>query len=135
MKVLIIDDSRTRRRILASYLSEFTTDIHEAATEDQALGQLQLQAPFDLVFVDWENPKMISQAFIKTVRAAPSLAETRLLVLASRHSFAEVLIAGGTDFLIKPITGKMLEDKIRLLGLNEAPPPARRHSSHPLGRA
>jgi len=120
MKALIIDDSRTMRRLLASYLAEFTTDIYEAEDGVQALEQLQLHAPIDLALVDWDMPRMNGLEFVKAVRADPAFAETKLLMVTSHNSMEDVgeaLAEGSNDFLMKPMTGEMVIDKIRLLGL------------------
>jgi two-component system chemotaxis response regulator CheY len=120
MKALIIDDSRTMRRLLASYLAEFTTDIFEAENGVQALEQLQLHAPIDLALVDWEMPKMNGLEFVKAVRADPALNATKLLMITSHNSredLGEALAQGSNEYLMKPMTGEMVVDKIRLLGL------------------
>lgn len=120
MKALIIDDSRTMRRLLASYIADFTTDIYEAEDGVQALEQLQLHAPFDLVLVDWDMPRMNGLEFVKTVRADPAFADTKLMMVTSHNSMEDIGVAlaeGSNDFLMKPLTGEMVVDKIRLLGL------------------
>lgn len=120
MKALIIDDSRTMRRLLASYLTEFTTDIYEAEDGVQALEQLQLHAPFDLALVDWDMPKMNGLEFVKAVRADHAFDETKLLMVTSHNSMEDVgaaLACGSNDFLMKPMTSEMVIDKIRMLGL------------------
>ena len=120
MKALIIDDSRTMRRLRASYLAEYTTEIFEAEDGVQALEQLQLHAPIDLALVDWDMPKMNGIEFVKAVRADPAFAETKLLMVTSHNSMEDVgeaLAEGSNDFLMKPMTGEMVIDKIRLLGL------------------
>ncbi len=120
MKALIIDDSRTMRRLLASYLAEFTTEIYEAEDGVKALEQLQLHAPIDLALVDWDMPNMNGLEFIKAVRADPAFNDTKLLMVTSHNSMEDVgeaLANGSNDFLMKPMTGEMVVDKIRLLGL------------------
>lgn len=122
MKALIIDDSRTMRRLLASYLSEFTSDIVEAEDGVHALEQLQRHAPFDVALVDWDMPRMNGLDFVKAVRANPAHAAVKLMMVTSHNSMEEVgeaLGEGANDFLMKPMTGEMVIDKLRFLGVVE----------------
>lgn len=108
------------RRLLASYLTEFTTEVFEAEDGVQALEQLQLHAPFDLVLVDWDMPRMNGIEFVKAVRADAKYNDTKLLMVTSHNAMEDVgeaLAQGANDFLMKPMTGEMVVDKIRLLGL------------------
>ena len=120
MKVLIIDDSRTMRRLLASYIANVTSAIVEAEDGVQAMEQLLLNAPVDLALVDWDMPRMNGLDFVKTVRADPAFAEMKILMVTSHNTMEDVgqaLEAGATDFLMKPMTEEMVTDKLRLLGM------------------
>ena len=58
--------------------------------------------------------------FVKAVRAKPELADMKLMMVTAQTSFnsvAEALAAGADDYLMKPLTRQMLEEKLRLLGL------------------
>ncbi len=120
MKVLVIDDSRTMRRLLVSYVTEFTPDIIEAEDGVQGLEQLAQHAPFDLVMVDWDMPRMCGLDFVKAVRANAAYAEMKILMITSHNTMEDVgqaLEAGATDFLMKPMTEEMLRDKFQMLGV------------------
>jgi two-component system chemotaxis response regulator CheY len=120
MKVLIIDDSRTMRRLLASYLANIATAIIEAEDGVQALEQLNLNAPIDLALVDWDMPRMNGLDFVKAVRADAAFAEMKILMVTSHNTMEDVgaaLEAGATDFLMKPMTEDMVTDKLRVLGM------------------
>ena len=110
------------RRLLASYLSEFTSDIVEAEDGVHALEQLQRHAPFDVALVDWDMPRMNGLDFVKAVRANPAHAAVKLMMVTSHNSMEEVgeaLGEGANDFLMKPMTGEMVIDKLRFLGVVE----------------
>lgn len=120
MKVLIIDDSRTMRRLLASYITRYTGEIIEAEDGVAALEQMARHAPVDLALVDWDMPRMNGLDFIKAVRANPTYADTKLLMVTSHNSMEDIgatLEAGANDFLMKPMTEEMVADKLRLIGV------------------
>ena len=120
MKALIIDDSRTMRRLLASYLSAYSADIVEAEDGLQALEQLRQHAPLDLALVDWDMPNMNGLDFVKAVRADDSYAMMKILMVTSHNTMEDVgqaLEAGATDFLMKPMTEEMVHDKLQMLGV------------------
>lgn len=120
MKVLIIDDSRTMRRLLASYITSVTSAIIEAEDGVHAMEQLRLNTPLDLALVDWDMPRMNGLEFVKAVRANPAYAEMKILMVTSHNTMEDVgqaLEAGATDFLMKPMTEEMVTDKLRLLGM------------------
>jgi two-component system, chemotaxis family, chemotaxis protein CheY len=65
-------------------------------------------------------PVMNGLDFVKAVRAKPELADMKLMMVTAQTSFnsvAEALAAGADDYLMKPLTRQMLEEKLRLLGL------------------
>lgn len=120
MKALIIDDSRTMRRLLASYVAEFSIEVVEAEDGVDALEKLLRYNPFDLALVDWDMPRMNGLEFVKTVRADPTFASMKMMMVTSHSAMEDVgqaLQEGANDFLMKPLTGDMVSDKLRVLGL------------------
>lgn len=120
MKALIVDDSRTMRRLLSAYLSEFTSDIVEAEDGLDALEKLRNTAPVDVALVDWDMPRMNGLELVKSVRSNPVHSKMKILMVTSHNSMEDVgagLEAGAGDFLMKPMTEDMLKDKLRFLGL------------------
>ena len=120
MKAIIIDDSRTMRRLLSTYISEFASDIVEAEDGVVGLEQLEKNAPLDLALVDWDMPRMNGLEFVKAVRANPSYTDMKILMVTSHNTpedVGEVLMAGATDFLMKPMTEEMVRDKLQILGI------------------
>lgn len=122
MKVLIVDDSRTMRRLLSSFISPVTEDIAEAGDGRDALGVLEREAPFDLALVDWDMPVMNGLDLVKTVRANPAYDSMKIMMVTAQNSYETVLQAieaGAADYLMKPLTEDMLIDKLRVLGMVE----------------
>ncbi len=122
MKVLIIDDSRTMRRLLKSFISSVTEDTAEAGDGREALTVLEQESPFDLALVDWDMPVMNGLDFVKAVRADSRYDSMRMMMVTAQNSYETVLQAveaGAADYLMKPLTEDMLHDKLRLLGYVE----------------
>ena len=122
MKALIIDDSRTMRRLLASYVAEFSIEVVEAGDGVEALEQLQRHPSTDLALVDWDMPRMNGLEFVKAVRADSAFAAMKLMMVTSHNEMADIghaLEEGANDFLMKPLTGEMVSDKLRMLGMVE----------------
>lgn len=120
MKAMIIDDSRTMRRLLASYIANYSMEVIEAEDGVNALEKLQEIAAPDLALVDWDMPRMSGLDFIKAVRADPDYAEMKILMISSHNTIEDVgqaLAAGATDFLMKPMTEEMLHDKLQMIGV------------------
>ncbi len=68
--VLVVDDSRLQRRILASSLKKWGLDVHEAESGIDALRLCKDVQP-DLVLSDWMMPGMNGVEFCRAIRAMP----------------------------------------------------------------
>ena len=122
MKVLIIDDSRTMRRLLKSFVASVTEDTSEAGDGREALAVLEREGPFELALVDWDMPVMNGLDFVKAVRRDPRHDAMKMMMVTAQNSYETVLQAieaGAADYLMKPLTEEMLQDKLRLLGFIE----------------
>lgn len=120
MKVLVIDDSRTVRRLLTAYLKELGIECIEAGDGLEALEQLDQHSLVDAALVDWDMPRMNGLEFVQAVRARPEYNSLKLMMVTAQTSFDSVvkaLNAGATDYLMKPVTRQMLEEKLRLIGV------------------
>lgn len=120
MKILVIDDSRTVRRLLVSFLNGLSIESVEAGDGLEALEQLEQAGPFEGALVDWDMPRMNGLDFVKSVRKQSEFDNLKLLMVTAQTSLDSVvqaLEAGATDYLMKPLTKQMLEEKLRLIGL------------------
>ncbi len=107
------------RRLLASYLAEFSDEILEAEDGVQGLAQLRHHPSLDLILVDWDMPQMNGLEFVQAVRATPAWQDIKILMVTAHNKMEDVgqaLEAGATDYLMKPMTQDMVVDKLRLLG-------------------
>ncbi len=120
MRALVIDDSRSMRMYVASLIEEQGWQTDTACDGEDALRLLEQGGSFDVATVDWDMPVMDGHAFVTAVRKDPRFQQLKLLMLTARDGTEEVikaLEAGADDYLMKPVTSEMLQEKMRLIGL------------------
>ena len=122
MKVLIIDDSATMRKIIRSSIEAIGSfEIEEAENCDDGLKKLTGGLLVDLILVDWNMPGMTGIDFVKSIRATPAFAKTPVVMITSNSEKQHVLsavMAGVNDYLVKPFTPDVFAQKInKALGI------------------
>lgn len=114
-KVLIVDDSRAQRMLIASGLRGHDFTVLQAESGDQALA-LCASEDIDLVLSDWMMPGMTGVDFCRALRARPSDRYVYFILLTSKTDKAAVtegLDVGADDFLAKPVDPGELRARIR----------------------
>jgi len=117
MNILIIDDSGVMRRIHKGILMEHgvpESDIIEAEDGKVAL-ELSASRHIDLFLVDWNMPKLNGLEFVRAVRAVASYKDTPIIMItseAARYMVVEAVQAGVTNYVVKPVKGNALFEKI-----------------------
>jgi len=121
-QALVIDDSRTMRRIASELLRQLSFEVAEAENGRLGLDRLrELSAP-TVVLVDWNMPEMDGLQFIRAVRSDPSYQHVLLMMVTTEVDMARVaqaLSAGANEYLMKPFTNEMVVEKLALLGVLE----------------
>lgn len=124
MRALVIDDSLSMRMYVASMIEDQGFETVLACDGQDALRKLSAsddaKSRFDVATVDWDMPVMNGPSFISAVRADARFRDMKLLMITARQNMDEVVTAlslGADEYLTKPITPEMLEEKIRLVGL------------------
>ena len=118
MKILVVDDSGVMRRIHRNTLMEqkiAEDDIIEAEDGQRAL-ELARENDIDLFLVDWNMPKLDGLAFVKSLRAMDRYAKTPIIMItseAARYNVMEAIKAGVTNYVVKPVRGNTLWEKIK----------------------
>jgi sigma-B regulation protein RsbU (phosphoserine phosphatase) len=113
--VLVVDDSRAQRLVLALALRRGGYAVTEAACAEEALA-LCRQHSFDMVISDWVMPGMSGLDFVRAFRALPSPRYGYVILLTSKSGKAEVeegLDCGADDFLSKPVNPGELRARLR----------------------
>lgn len=121
MNALVIDDSSAMRRILKRSMTSIGYDSLEAADGVQGLKQMNERgSEVDLVLVDWNMPNMNGLEFVKAFRANPDWAGHKIVMVTSETSptrMAQALMAGVDEFVMKPFTDDILQEKLKLIGV------------------
>jgi len=126
-RLLVVDDSPSMRRVMRHVLTELGfTQVDEAEDGVQALEHLEA-THYDLVISDWYMPRMSGIDLLRHVRAAPALAQLKVLIVTgyvTQEHLVEAAQAGADGFVIKPFIGASLEEKVTaLLGSSRTPTP------------
>ncbi|ACL02364.1 MULTISPECIES: chemotaxis response regulator CheY [Desulfatibacillum] len=116
LKVLVVDDFATMRRIVKNILKDIGfTNISEA--EDGAVALKQLQAaPVDLIICDWNMPNMSGLDLLKAVRADEKLKATPFVMVtaeAQKTRVVEAVQAGVSNYIVKPFTADAVKEKLK----------------------
>lgn len=124
MRALVIDDSRTMRRIIAGILRGVGYETVEAGDGQEALDAMAVAAAdgalFDLCCIDWNMPVMDGLTFVTKVREQREWRGVTLMMVTTESEHGQIvraLAAGAHEYLIKPFTPDALRDKLELLGL------------------
>jgi two-component system chemotaxis response regulator CheY len=115
MKILVVDDFATMRRIIKNILKQLGfSNIDEADDGEPALAKLQAGG-FDLIICDWNMPKMDGLTLLKTVRSDEQLKDTPFLMVtaeAQKENVIEAVKAKVSDYIVKPFTAEVLSEKL-----------------------
>ena len=115
MKILIVDDFSTMRRIIKNLLRDLGfTNTQEADDGSTALPMLR-SGDFDFLVTDWNMPGMTGIDLLKAVRADDSLSHLTVLMVtaeAKKEQIVEAAQAGVNGYVVKPFTAQVLKEKI-----------------------
>ena len=120
MRALVIDDSRTMRRIIAGVLHPLGFETVEAGDGRQALDVLESGTDVDLACIDWNMPVMNGLEFVSAVRENRDWRDVTLMMVTTESETSQIvraLAAGAHEYVIKPFTADAIRDKLQLLGL------------------
>ena len=115
IKILVVDDFSTMRRILKRALKEMGfTNIFEADDGTTALRALK-EEKIGLILADWNMPNMSGLDLLKAVKADDNLKATPFIMVtaeAQKQYILEAAKAGVNNYVIKPFTPETLKEKI-----------------------
>jgi PAS domain S-box-containing protein len=133
LRVLVVDDNASNRRILLHQLGRWQMQPAEAASGPEALDRLRAAAragtAYELAILDMQMPEMDGLALAKAIRADARLARTCLVMLTSlgcRLGPDELRAGGIAACLVKPVRQSRLHDTLAnaLAGVAALPPGA-----------
>lgn len=115
MKVLVVDDFSTMRRIVKNLLRDLGfTNIQEADDGSTALPMLQ-SGDFDFVVTDWNMPGMQGIDLLRAIRADANLSHIPVLMVTAEAKKEQIVMAaqaGVNGYIVKPFTAATLKTKL-----------------------
>ncbi|ABA47469.1 chemotaxis protein CheY [Burkholderia pseudomallei 1710b] len=115
MKILVVDDFPTMRRIVRNLLKELGySNVDEA--EDGLAGLARLRGGgYDFVISDWNMPNLDGLAMLKEIRADASLTHLPVLMVTAESKKENIIAAaqaGASGYVVKPFTAATLDEKL-----------------------
>lgn len=115
MKILIVDDFSTMRRIIKNLLRDLGfNNTQEADDGNTGLPMLQ-SGNFDFLITDWNMPGMTGIDLLRAVRADDKLKNLPVLMVTAEAKKDQIVLAaqeGVNGYIVKPFTAQTLKEKI-----------------------
>jgi two-component system, chemotaxis family, chemotaxis protein CheY len=116
MKILVVDDFSTMRRIVRNLLKELGfSNVHEAEDGVDALKKLRAET-FEFVVSDWNMPNMTGIELLREIRKDDALKHLPVLMVtaeAKKENIIEAAQAGASGYVVKPFTATTLDEKLK----------------------
>ena len=118
MRILVVDDSSTMRRIIINALNKVGySDYVEAGNGREGVDKLAA-GPVNLIITDWNMPEMSGIEFIRAIRANVATKDLPVLMVttnAAKDDIVEALKAGINGYVVKPFTPDTIKQKIEAM--------------------
>lgn len=115
MKILVVDDFSTMRRIIKNLLRQIGyASVEEAEDGSQAYSKLK-GGGFGFVVSDWNMPNMDGLELLKRIRSDEELKDLPVLMVtaeAEKEKVVTAIQAGVNNYVVKPFTGEVLKEKM-----------------------
>ncbi len=115
MKVMIVDDFATMRRIVKNILTQLGFKNFVEADDGSVAWEMLQKEPADFIVSDWNMPKMTGIELLKKVRADENLKDIPFLMVtaeAQKENIVEAVKARVSNYIVKPFTPETLGEKI-----------------------
>lgn len=119
MKALIVDDSKVVRSVSSSILKEIGIDYDEAEDGTQALEKVR-GGKYDFILLDWNMPNMGGMDFFRAAKELEDFSNTKVIFCTTESESDKITSAlqeGASEYIMKPFSKEIVEDKLRLLGI------------------
>jgi two-component system, chemotaxis family, chemotaxis protein CheY len=115
MKIMVVDDMSTMRRIVKNLLKQLGfANVDEAENGQEALIKLRADK-FGFVVSDWNMPVMSGIELLRAIRADEGLKTIPVLMVtaeAQKENIIEAVQAGVSNYVVKPFTAETLQEKM-----------------------
>lgn len=116
MKILVVDDSSTMRRIIINCLKTIGhEDIIQAEDGIDAELKMQINSGIELVLTDWNMPNKDGLALVKSIRGNDQYKAVPIIMItteAEKTNVVTALKAGANNYIVKPFTSDILQAKL-----------------------
>jgi two-component system chemotaxis response regulator CheY len=115
MKIMVVDDMSTMRRIVKNILKQLGFgNVEEAENGQEALAKMRADR-FGFVVSDWNMPVMSGIELLRAIRADGALKDIPVLMVtaeAQKENIIEAVQAGVSNYIVKPFTAETLQEKM-----------------------
>jgi len=115
MRILVVDDFSTMRRIIKNLLRDLGFNNTEDADDGNTALPMLESGKFDFLVTDWNMPGMQGIDLLKAVRKDPNLSNLPVLMVTAeskKDQIVEAAQAGVNGYIVKPFTAQILNEKI-----------------------
>lgn len=124
MKLLVVDDSSTMRRIIKNTLVRLGyKNILEGGNGVEGWEQIDANPDVEMLITDWNMPEMNGLELVQKVRADERFKDTPIIMVTTEGGKAEVITAlkaGVNNYIVKPFTPQILKEKLAaVMGVEE----------------
>lgn len=117
MRILIVDDSSTMRRIIGNVVMQlgFSKDNFDEAEDGLKAWKLLTEGHYDVILTDWNMPNMNGLELVKKIRSEGTHQKTPIIMITTEGGKSEVITAlkaGVNNYIVKPFNAEVLKEKL-----------------------
>jgi len=117
MRILIVDDSSTMRRIIGNVVMQlgFAKDDFDEAEDGVKAWKLLCESHYDVILTDWNMPNMNGLDLVKKIRSEGAHQKTPIIMITTEGGKSEVITAlkaGVNNYIVKPFNAEVLKEKL-----------------------
>ncbi len=117
MKILIVDDSSTMRRIIGNVVMQlgFNKENYDEAEDGLKAWNLLKENNYDVILTDWNMPNMNGLELVKKVRMEGTHIKTPIIMITTeggKNEVIEALKSGVNNYIVKPFPAETLKEKL-----------------------
>lgn len=117
MRILIVDDSSTMRRIIGNVVMQlgFSKEDFDEAEDGVKAWKLLGESQYDIILTDWNMPNMNGLDLVKKTRSEGSHMKTPIIMITTEGGKGEVITAlkaGVNNYIVKPFNAEILKEKL-----------------------
>lgn len=119
-EILIIDDCKLTAKVLSGFMRELGFEAHTAYSAEEAVAFLKDHAPPGLLLVDWVLPGMSGVELVAHLKSRAETSEIPVVMVTGERDMSRIVEAlknGADEYIMKPFTKEVIEEKLRLIGI------------------